>query len=483
MRVAGPAALVCAAVVAAGCGGMKGVGAGASDLAPATAPMFIALDTDSGSSQWKTVDRLASHFPDKQKAIDSLKRNLRRQDGIDWERDAKPALGKELDFVWLDFDNNGQDFVALMQPKDEGKFKQLVAKGNAKDPSRRLLYEKFHGWEVLAEKQATIDRFKQESGSATATLTDDPAFKHSMDKLGSDAIVRAYVNGEEIMRLARQYGGASARRLIDKAGTLDWIALKLGATSNGLGLDTIVHGTPGKLFQGLSPSRTFNPKLTESTPQDALLYLTFHGSKNLFANLQKNPVLNTPVVRRFSGVLRQIGTVLQGENAFYVRAASGRFPEVTFVAAPGGGTDGAAVVDRLLARYRAQLKVVPQRTTVAGTSTRRLGFGEVAVYYANVNGKLVITDLPAGIRGVKSGGKPLAQEETYRDAAEASGLPHRTQGFLYVNIHSTVPFIEKLSQTRLPDEVSRNLRPLYSAVEYAVSRSHEIQITFFLRIK
>jgi hypothetical protein len=36
---------------------------------------------------------------------------------------------------------------------------------------------------------------------------------------------------------------------------------------------------------------------------------------------------------------------------------------------------------------------------------------------------------------------------------------------------------------RIPPDVERNLKPLRSAVEYAVSRSHEFQISFFLRIK
>ena len=35
----------------------------------------------------------------------------------------------------------------------------------------------------------------------------------------------------------------------------------------------------------------------------------------------------------------------------------------------------------------------------------------------------------------------------------------------------------------VPGEISRNLKPLRSAVEYAVARSHELQVSFFLRIK
>ena len=487
MRVAGLSARVAVvlgvAVVASACGGTQGAATGASDLVPASAPVFVAIDTDPSSSQWKTVNDLAGRFPDKQKGVDAIERSLKDSDNLDWNRDVKPALGDELDVAWLDLGNNGQDVVALLQPKDEGKFKQLVAKGRAANPSDRIVYEKVQGWEVIAQTQAMLDRFKRQSGSWAAMLSDEPAFRHSMDRLGGDAIVRAYASGAALMRLARRYAGPSDRSLITKAGTLDWIALRLAARSDGIGLDTIVHGTPGSLFKGFRQSSSFSAKLPNTVPQDALVYATFHGAKGMFGGLDRNPVLRSPELRRFSGVFRQIGSVLQGENAFYLRPSAGSIPEVTFVANPGSGTDGAAVLDRVLARYRAQLRVAPVHLTVAGTPTRKLGFGSLGAYYANVGGKLVLTDLPAGIRGVKEPGAALSHSETYQDARAASGLPSKSQGFLYVNIHSTIPFVERLSHTHVPAEVGRNLKPLHSAMEYAVTHSHEVQVTLFLRIK
>ena len=38
-------------------------------------------------------------------------------------------------------------------------------------------------------------------------------------------------------------------------------------------------------------------------------------------------------------------------------------------------------------------------------------------------------------------------------------------------------------EQHIPAEISRNLKPLRSAVEYAVSHTHELQVSFFLRIK
>ena len=40
------------------------------------------------------VDALASKFPDKQKAVDSINQQLLKK-GLDWKHDLKPALGPE----------------------------------------------------------------------------------------------------------------------------------------------------------------------------------------------------------------------------------------------------------------------------------------------------------------------------------------------------------------------------------------------------
>src|SRR5919204_4909952 len=105
MRLATLATLVCFAVLSAGCGGTQGLGTGASDIVPASVPLFLAIATDPGSAQWKTVNDLAGRFPDKQKGVNAVKKEMRDSGGLDWDKDVKPALGKEIDVVWLDLRN------------------------------------------------------------------------------------------------------------------------------------------------------------------------------------------------------------------------------------------------------------------------------------------------------------------------------------------------------------------------------------------
>src|SRR5205085_6640430 len=69
------------ALAAGGCGGTSATGTGATSAAsivPATAPAFIAVDTDLKSAQWQAVDRLASAFPDKAVALERIRAELRK---------------------------------------------------------------------------------------------------------------------------------------------------------------------------------------------------------------------------------------------------------------------------------------------------------------------------------------------------------------------------------------------------------------------
>ena len=116
-------------------------------------------------------------------------------------------------------------------------------------------------------------------------------------------------------------------------------------------------------------------------------------------------------------------------------------------------------------------------------NARRVAGGSVGLMYGNVDGHFVLTDCACGIRGFKRPGKTLADSAKFKGMRNASGLPRATPGFLYIDIRSTIPWAEKLAQTRIPESIRRNLKPLDSAIEYAATRSAEVQVSFFLRIK
>jgi hypothetical protein len=478
--------LLAALPLVAGCGGGSAKDDSGATIVPATAPAYIAIDTDQSSEQWQAASRLADRFPGKQKAVSSVERSLKEGAGLDWKTDIEPALGSEIDIAWLDFAGGGNDVVGLVKPKDEQAFERLVARGNAKDTTSKLLYEKVGEWEALSDKQAVLDRFRSESKAATAMLADDPSFVRAMDAVSNDSLLRAYVNGTKVMETVRQQGDQSVDQLVAKAGTLEWLVAGVGATSEGVRFDAVVRGTPGKLLQGNGGQVLFHPTLPSTVPGNTLLYLSFHGSKGMFGSLDKDvPQLDTEQMAPVRKLIGELGALLEGEDAIYVRnpPPGSKLPEITLLAVPGSSVDGAATLDRVLNDPKLNLDQRPQPATIGGVSARELDFGQFKLDYADVNDKLIVTDGPSGIRAVADPAGTLADDQNYSDAAGGSGLPDKTQGFLYVNVTGGLALGQRLAGAPIPKAVKRNLGPLRSAIEYGVSRPSEIQVTFFLRIE
>jgi hypothetical protein len=107
---------------------------GASSIVPASArPSSRSTPTDLAAVA--TIDCARVEVPRQAEGVDSIKRDLSKE-GVSWEQDVEPSLQGELDFVWLDFERTAKNFVAPAQPKDEAKFKALVAKANKPSATR-----------------------------------------------------------------------------------------------------------------------------------------------------------------------------------------------------------------------------------------------------------------------------------------------------------------------------------------------------------
>jgi hypothetical protein len=451
-------------------------------------PAYIAIDSDAGSSQWQTVVDLAGRFPDKQKGVDELERSLRNELGLDFGKDVKPALGPEIDIVWLDLKGGGNNVVALTQPGDESAFERAVAKGNAKgnakDPRSKLFYERLDGWEVMSDRQGKIDRFKAMVTPNGPVLSDDASFAQAMGEYSDDALVKMYVSGHAVIDELRSVIPADATKFVDKLGTLDWIAASVRVSSDGIRLDTTVRGQPGSLLRANSTGAnggSFEPSLANVIPGDVLAYLAFHGTQGMFSSVETNPALASPSFAPVRDILGRVGELVAGEDALYVRPAAGRLPEVTLVTEPSPGTDGAATLDRILAATTLRLRI--ERGQVGGVDARTIQFGGgFGVHYANVGRNLVVSDLAAGIAGFANGGPALAQSGKYSDALAAAGAPGRVQELFYVDARGGVDLAQRLSSAPIPAAIKRNLGPLKSVVEYAPGRPSELQLTLFVRI-
>src|SRR5204862_6761321 len=98
--------LALVAVTAAACGGGGGGGKssgalpGGASVVPASAPVFISINSDFSSDQWSKATTLAKRFPGLPDLLANLEGQL-KQENVSFERDVKPALGPEVDVVFL----------------------------------------------------------------------------------------------------------------------------------------------------------------------------------------------------------------------------------------------------------------------------------------------------------------------------------------------------------------------------------------------
>src|SRR5262245_14311778 len=113
--------LAALALLVAACGGSTtsaSSGApGGSTVAPASAPVCVAVDTDSDSAQWKQAQAILDKFPGKDTLIQKIEQALQGQ-GLSYANDIEPALGPEVDVVVLGVAQGSHDVVAMTQPRD-----------------------------------------------------------------------------------------------------------------------------------------------------------------------------------------------------------------------------------------------------------------------------------------------------------------------------------------------------------------------------
>src|SRR6266508_4263040 len=181
-----------AAALLAGCGGGSEPGSSeAASAVPARAAAYISIQSDLDSAPWKQVEELLGRFPDGDKATETLHGQL--APGVEYDRDVEPALGPTVELVWLDFENDGEDVVALTQPDDEDKLRELVRKGD--EPA---VVGEVEGWSVAARDEALIDRYRQALDDGT--IGDDAAYQRTTEELPDEALATVYVDGERATR-------------------------------------------------------------------------------------------------------------------------------------------------------------------------------------------------------------------------------------------------------------------------------------------
>jgi Protein of unknown function (DUF3352) len=485
------------ALAAAACGGGDGgdLGSGA-DVAPASSAFFMSLNTDFESDQWRRAEMLVDRFPGGKDAVRDFLRQL-REDEVDFERDVKPAVGPEVDFVILDLDDDDA-VVVLTQPRDKRKFADLVEK--ADEP---LVTEEIDDWTAAAESREILDRFRKERGGDSLAKSDP--FRDATGDLPDDALAHFFVNSDALTKqIATDETTADERQALE--------CFLPGAKIPSLGFSLSAEDK-GARFQGTARNEEreapeeYEAGLASELPAGALAYVSFRNlAGQLRDALRCAGEANSQFDRQLAQVELALGVsldddllpLLENEGALAVyRAPESQLaqnstqvgiPTITLVTEVDDAAKALGTVDTIARRASAfaqQVRV--DEVDVGGVDAKRVTIaGEATLFYAALEGKLVVTSSEEGILGLRENGTRLDDDPVYKRAREAADAPGETAGFAYVNLADGVGYLLRLAEgsgEQVPPHARENLEPLSSLFVYETVGDDELTYEGFLEVE
>ena len=441
---------------AVGCGEGSSSGAAGASVAPAATQVFVSVDTSFDSSEWEAGRSLLGKFPDGDRAVDWVLGQLGGK-GVDFDEDVKPALGPETDFVALDVVGDGK-VIGLTQPEDKAKLEALLGKSD--EP---LVSQEIDGWVAFSDTEANLDEF--ERLRASGTLEDDGEYQKVSGEVADDGIAHVFVAGSALgsTPLAGLFGADAPS-----------LALSLDPQEDGIHIEGAASPASGDLF-----ADEFSAELPDQVPAGAFLYAGASDLERQLGTLRDFLAEVAPGIERDIGRAEsQIGVSLDedvfplfsAESALYLRPGF-PIPEVTIVTQVDDEQVALAVLDKLageVAEYYGTADL--ESLDIDGVQAKELAINRFfSVFYAAFDGKLVITTSREGITDLRADDGRLADDEAFKDATEAAGMPDETTGFLYVDLDQALPVLSGLmglSGQATPDWLDRNLEPLQSLVLY-----------------
>ena len=421
-------AAVLGAFALAGCGGNDTGGASAIGLAPAGAIGYAELDSSLDSNQWQKVQALLDRFPSKPQLVVELDKQL-SEEQLQWDRDVEPALGDTVAAIWLG--NKRDEVVVATQPDDEAKLDSLLDK-LADQANTEYVTAEVDGWTVVAEQQSTIDALTSGDGE----LADDDGYQAALDQLPDERLAFGWVSKEALP--------SNFPKL-----QFDWLAGAIEARDDGASATFVERLT--------AEAANYTSRRIEEAPADTLAFLSFDTK-----SLRDQTSSLAPLATMFGIRVDQLLADIEGEAALWVLPAPG-FPEVTLVLTTSSP-----------ARTESQLRRLLQGTPLP-------------FHTAVVDDQVVATTAsnPAdALERAKVGGS-LADDEDFKEAKDAAGMPDETGGFLYVDVADALPLLSLAGYAGvdLPKELLENLRPIRSVIAWSQADGTTSAQTLFVHIQ
>jgi Protein of unknown function (DUF3352) len=468
-RVPLTAALAVAVVALSGCGGKEAGTAlpPSASLAPKDAIAYVTLVSDEGSGQWQRADRLLRVFPHARESVLSDVEHELSDEGLSWEKDVVPAFGPEVVVVVT----AGNDVVAFTQPDDEKALQALMRRSD--EP---VVTGEISGWTAIADKQSVIDGFRASLGEGS--LADVETFRDAFSGLPADAIARGWVDlTAAVKSVAAAFEGSEKITDVE----VQDLAAALSAEDDGVLLSVGIRVPKG------TGSTTYEPKLLDRVPADAVVAVSFGGTQGALDKVERTIDVEgiLGAIDDTIGVpLDSVLEALSGEGVLYVRDSGADIPEVTLVLDPPDADKTWSTIEKVANKAAADADGHLTTGTEGGRAVKRLELEGATVRYARLDSEtILVTTSARGIDGFLAEGSKLTDADDFRVAADRVGLGDRTKGFAYVDLDGLIPFIESVGgPDAMPDDGREVLSAMDSVILQASGDGKAVRLTGFLRI-
>lgn len=466
MRVAWAVLVSTFVLVAAGCGS-EDVGAGepgAAELVKAGALVYWEIQSDPDSDQWKQAEELVGRFPDGEKWIAELKKELESASKVTWDEVSSTLGGRTAVVVYAESPVDVH-VVGLLEPDDVDKAMDLIRRINEEEPDDPLVARRVDDWVVVSDKEASIDAALKGEGQA---LSDVETFTDGMAELPEDSLTRVYLDVAGALETFGQADPESAQafRMLG-LNQIDFAGAWAKAHDDGAELAGTLRGEGADRLLGTADE--YSSDLLDLVPADAFAFASFQGEGTAaqLEALDDNPLYATRLreFEREAGVkLTDVVRLFQGEVAFYA-APGAPIPELTLLLDAEDPAQARESAERIL---RSLAERMAGKVTEDGDVTTAV-FPGVSINLATFENTVVVSTTKDAIAGLQGAGEKLADTDRYKDALDAAGAPDQYTGLLWVDLQETIDLImgfAAASGETVPAEVSRNLEPLRSVVAY-----------------
>ena len=532
------AVAVGATLIAAGCGGDDDTGATAGETAgfvPASAPVYVEVDSDTTSEQWQAASALAQKFPDwPGGSVDDLLRDALSDTDVDYETDVKPVLGDTVALAVPTIDTAGVDDAlsgtispdALGGVADDQDRVLLVAQVDDEEAARALLEEESgasageHGgvpyyvdgdtyaavWDgglVLSSSEedlfASIDAH---AAGGEATLAGQDKFNQTLESLPPEVIGQVYVDLGELVRQTAENQAQLEQLGVENVANAAFGA-SIAAEDDGFRVKGAVVGAV------VEDQPQFDPTLTENAPANTLLYYGFSDLAEQVRTALEQGLSQADNGDETRQQLEAVSGQLQGLLGIslddLIALTTG---EHAIIVTPGGASVDVPVTGALVLKVedgqRAQSTLDALRngvpgllSTLGGSSANLPDWRQVpvapgvtgwqlpledgiSITYA-VDGDLaVIGASPRAVAQALAPQQPLASNAEFTEAI--AGAPSPLTGLMWFDVAGAVELADRSGQFAGQPDARESLRPLQNIVFWA-SGTDTPTFDAFLRIE